>query len=97
MKKFIKGTLELDENVTDLESYEKKKEVYLKAIRNFCDQFDIEYTMGTSDDNYYLIEYAIRGNTKSLCKGILTEFKALLKRYFPYVKLVWQQEGNILW
>jgi hypothetical protein len=97
MKKFIKGTIELDKNVEDLEAYEKKKELYLSAIRGFCDKYDIEYVIGTSDDNYCLIEYKIVANTKSLCKGILSELKALLKRYFPYVKSFWEASGDILW
>ena len=97
MKKFIKGTIELDENVTDLEGYEKKKDYILKAIRSFCDKNDIKYVMGTSDDNYYLIEYKIVANTKSFCKGILSELKALLKRYFPYVKSLWEASGDQLW
>ena len=97
MKKFIKGTIELDSNVTDLGSYEKKKELYLEAIRDFCDKYLIEYVMGTSDDNYYLIEYKIVANTKSLCKGILTEMKTLLKRYFPCAKSLWEASGDILW
>ena len=97
MKKFIKGTIELDKNITDLEAYEKTKEHYLKAIRAFCDKYDIEFIMGTSDDNYYLIEYKIIANTKSLCKGILSEMKDLLKRYFPYAKSLWEASGDQLW
>ena len=97
MKRFIKGTFELDKDVTDLEAYEEKNKRRTQAVQTFCDALDIAFVMGTADDNTYLIEYKIVGNTKSYCRGVLREMKDLLKRYFPYVKSLWEASGDQLW
>lgn len=55
MKKFIKGTLELDQNVTDLEAYEEKHKNAIEELIDWANSFDVAINMGTSDDNTYLI------------------------------------------
>lgn len=96
MKKFIKGTFELDTNVTDLAAYEQKKETKILAIIDWCNTFNVAVNMGTSDDNTYLCEYKIVAKTKSMCNSLLRELKEMLKECFPYVKLVWQASGDQL-
>lgn len=97
MKKFIKGTFELDKDVLDLTTYEEKKKAQILEIVDFCDSYNIAISMGTADDNTYLCEYKIVAKTKAMCNGLLRELKEMLKESFPYVKLVWQGSGDILW
>ena len=97
MKKFIKGTFELDKDVTDLEAYEENKKQKILEIVDWCNRFGVAINCGTADDNTYLCEYKIVANTKSMCNGLLQEFKELLKDCYPYVKMVWQGSGDILW
>lgn len=94
MKKFIKGALELDKNVTDLVAYEKPKEKQLKEICDWGDQFKIYIQFGTTEDDRYLCEYRIVANTKALCNGLFRELKELLHEVFPYVKSLWQMGGS---
>jgi len=94
MKKFIKGTLELDKNVTDLVAYEKPKTKQLEALVKWCDRFNVAIQCGTSDDNTYLCEYRIVAQTKALCNGLFRELKEILHESFPYVKTLWQASGN---
>lgn len=97
MKKFIRGTFELDHNVTDLESYEEKHKIALAEIVDWANSLDVRITMGTSDDDTYLIEYKIVGNTASYCKSLLSELRSMLKDEWKKTKSLWQGSGDILW
>ena len=97
MKMFVKGTLELDKNVTDLVAYEKPIIKKLEKIVEWCNDFNVAITFGTSDDNTYLCEYRITAQTKTLCNGLFRELKEMLHECFPYVKSLWQASGNVLW
>lgn len=94
MKKFIKGTFELDKDVTDLVAYEENKNDKLLAIVDWCNRFGVAINCGTTDDNTYLCEYKIVANTKTMCSGLLRELKEMLKDCFPYVKSLWQGSGD---
>ena len=96
MKKFIRGTLELDKNVTDLVAYEENKKIAIMAILDWCDRVDIGINCGTAEDNTYLCEYKIVANTKRMCIGLLSELKEMLKDVFPYCKSLWQGSGDVL-
>lgn len=96
MKKFIKGTFELDQDVVNLEEYEAKHKRAIDEIFDWANSFDVSINMGTSDDNTYLIEYKIIGNTASFCKGILAELKVILKDEWKKTKSLWQGSGDIL-
>lgn len=97
MRKFVKGCLELDYNITDLEAYEKPKERKLNEVVEFCKKFDIEVVFGTSDDNTYLCEYRVEANTKQLCNSLFRELKDMLKEIFPHCKSSWQMGGSLLY
>lgn len=97
MKKFIKGTFELDKNITDLVAYEEPMKAKIEKLNEWCTKYGIDFICGTSDDNTYLCEYKIVANTKAMCNGLLKEFKSMLKEMYPYVKLIWQGSGDILW
>ena len=97
MKKFIKGTFELDKNVVDLEEYENKRKTKILEIVDWCNTFGVAINCGTADDNAYLCEYKIVAKTKAMCNSLLREFKELLKECYPYVKTIWQGSGDQLW
>ena len=97
MKKFIEGTIELDQNVTDLEAYEEKHKNAIEELIDWANSFDVAINMGTSDDNTYLIEYKIVAKTSSMCKSLLSEMKQLLKDEWKKPKTLWQGSGDILW
>ena len=96
MKKFIKGTFELDQGVTDLVEYETQRKNAVEELIDWANSFDVEICVGTSDDNSYLCEYKIVGKTASFCKGLASELKELLKEYWPKTKSLWQGSGDIL-
>lgn len=97
MKKFIKGTFELDQNVIDLEGYEEQHKRAIEEILDWAESYDVGINMGTSDDNTYLIEYKIVGKTASFCKGVLAELRSMLKDEWKKTKSLWQGSGDILW
>ena len=97
MKKFIQGSFEIDKNVTDTDLFVKKNKSYIDNLFAWADKFGVEMTLGTSDDNTCLCEYKIVGNTVSMCKGILSELKSMLKTEFPKTKSLWQGSGDVLW
>lgn len=96
MRKFIKGTFELDQNVTDLVEYEKKHETMLNKLVEWATRLNIAINIGTSEDNTYLCEFKIVGATASYCRGLCSELKQMLKAEFPKTKSIWQGSGDVL-
>ena len=97
MKKFIRGTFELDQNVVDLIGYEEKHMDAIKEIIDWANKYDVEIKMGTSEDDSYLIEYKIIGSTRAFCKGLLSELKLLLKKEWKKAESLMEASGDILW
>lgn len=96
MRKFIKGTFELNQNITDLDEYEKQHETMLNNLIEWAKRFNVSINIGTSDDNTYLCEYKIVGNTASYCKGLCSELRQMLKAEYPKTKSIWQGSGDVL-
>jgi hypothetical protein len=53
--KFIKGTFELEQNVTDLVAFEEPIEPKLTNILNWGNENGVALQFGTSDDNPELL------------------------------------------
>lgn len=96
MKKFIRGTFELEQNIGDFDAYEDRKELYIKSIIQWAKEHDIDVILGESEDNCYLCEYIVKANTSALCKGYVSELKHMLKIGFPKMRLLYQASGNLL-
>ena len=96
MKKFIKGTFELDQNVVDLLKYEEKHIKAIEEIIDWANKFDVEIRMGTAEDDSYLIEYRIVGNTTAFCKSLLSELKPIIKKEWKKAKSLMETSGSIL-
>ena len=94
MKKFIKGTFELDKDVTDLAAYEEARKRVIERLIDWAKSFNVYINMGTSEDNSYLIEYKIVSNTSAMCKGLLAEMKQILKTEWKKPKLLLQLSGD---
>ena len=97
MKKFIKGAIALDKNITDLVAYEEPKKKKLDEVLEWCNRYNIYIIFGTSDDNTYLCEYKIVANTKAMCNGLKKELEQMLKDFFPQVKSLWFAGGSQLY
>lgn len=97
MKRFIKGTFELDQNVTDLEAYEENHIIALSEIINWANDLNVYVAFGTADDNTYLCEFKMVGNTASLCRSLLSELKEMLKKEWKKPKSLWEASGNVLY
>ena len=95
-KKFIKGTFELDKDVSDIVAYEEERKNKILEIAGWCGSKKIVINLGTADDNTYLCEYKIVQRTKTECEAVLRDFKKQLKNCFPYVKMLWQGSGDCL-
>jgi hypothetical protein len=96
-KKYIRGTFELAQNVTDLEAFEEKRKPQLLGIIEWATANGIGVKFGTSEDGTYLCEFDTVAGTLQLCKGYVAELKSMLKTLFPKARVVLQYEGNILW
>lgn len=96
-KKFIRGTFELEQNVTDLEAFEKPKLSHLNYIINWATDNGVKVIFGTSEDNTYLCEFEAVANTVQMCKGYVTELKSMLKTIFPKANVIVEWRGEKLW
>lgn len=92
-RRFIEGTFELDENVSDLIKYEEEREDFLKEILEWGSHNNIGILFGTSQDNSYMCEFNVICNTSAMCKGYVAELKNKLKKMFPKAKIVIQFNG----
>lgn len=97
MKKFKKGTFELEKNVTDPVAFEEPIKPKLMKIIEWATKHEIAITFGTSANNTYLCEYDVRAETVQMCKGYVVELKAMLKDIFPKVRRLYECTGNQLW
>lgn len=97
LKKYIRGTFELEKGVTDLVAFEEARKSQLMNIVDWATANGVGVTFGASEDNTYLCEFDTRARTLQMCKGYVAELKSLLKTLFPKARVVLQYEGNILW
>ena len=96
MKSFIKGTIELDRNVHDLVEYENARRAAIQDLIDFADGTGLEFQLGTSEDDIYMIQYEIIGKTYTYCNGILVELKAKLRETWRKIKVVFQASGDYI-
>ena len=94
MKKFIKGTFELDKNIADVDAYSKFYESHLKEIIEWAEEHSIAMRFGTSDNNKYLCEYKVTGSTKKICKEFVADIKRELKAVWPKAQSVFEVYGE---
>jgi hypothetical protein len=96
-RKFIRGTIEIESNVTSIVEFETRHEPVLKVILDWGDYNGISLQFGTSLDNTYLCEFDIRADTAKMCKGYLMFLVEKLKAINKKARVIFQAEGNVLW
>ena len=94
MKKFIQGTFELDQNIVNEEEYFKFYEPHEKEIIEWAVEHDIAMRFGVSDNNKYLCEYKVTGQTKKICKEFVADIKRKLKSVWPKAQSVFEVYGE---
>lgn len=95
-KKFIRGTFELEKDVTDLVTFEAKIESELTEIVSWAKANNVGLNIGTSEDNTYLCEFTVTARTDQMCKGYVAELKEMWKQIFPKSRILFQASGNLL-
>lgn len=93
-KKFKKGAFVLKEGVTDLVAFEKPIEAQLKEIIAWAERNRVELAFGTTENNTYICEYKVVANTNQLCRGLVAELKAMVKKLFPKLSLSHEFSGD---
>ena len=94
MKKFIKGTFELDQNIVNEEEYFQFYEPHLNEIIEWAEEHGIAMRFGVSDNNKYLCEYKVTGNTKKICKEFVADIKRELKAVWPKARSILEISGE---
>ena len=94
MKKFIKGTFELEKGVTDLVGFEETIKPQLLEIIDWANKNEIGITIGTSEDNTYLCEFDVTARTVQMCRGYVEELKSMLKAIFPKARKIIEWRGD---
>ena len=95
MKSFIEGTIELDKNVHDLVEYENARRAAIQDLLDFADGTGLEFQLGTSEDDTYMIQYKIIGKTYTYCNGILVELKAKLRQTWRKIRVTACQKREV--
>ena len=96
-RKFKKGVFFLQKDVTNLVEFEKPIESKLRDIIAWAENKDVELAFGTTEDNTYVCQYKVVAHTTTLCKGYVSELKAMLKNLFPKIYRIWEGSGDVLW
>lgn len=101
MKKLIKGTLILDENIEDRLEYTKKKIDIINKAVSWADEItssnqdtNIDLSVGFTDDDSIVAQYAIKAKTYKVCNANLSELNKILRTAFPKKKSLIQIKGE---
>lgn len=92
--KFVRGSWLLEEHVEDASAYYEQHKAKVDEVIDWANRLDIYVGFGKSEDDTYLCEYEVTGQTARMCKGVAAELKALLKTEWKKVSLGYQVEGN---
>lgn len=90
MKYFINGVWVLDENVVDSATYEEKYSEIIEEIITWASGCGVKIRFWVADDNTYVIQYAIIGETESFCESLCDELESMLKYGWKKAGMLWQ-------
>lgn len=96
MKKFIKGTYQITDEIANLEEFVEQNDISFKWLIKFANNNDISFNIGTSNDGDILCEYSVVKRTLQECKSAISEFKKKLKKIFKKVELLYEGNGDKL-
>ncbi|MBQ6863255.1 MAG: hypothetical protein IJO14_03335 [Clostridia bacterium] len=97
MRKFIKGAFEIQQNVANVDAFAEQHQSAFDQWVAWADKVDVGISLGTSDDNTFLCEYHVVGQTVAYCKGLVAELKQMIKTEFPKMSSLWQGSGDTLY
>lgn len=96
MKKFIEGTLEIRDDISDLDDFIALHKNEADYIISYANENDIELDIGTSSDNEILCNYKIIKETLKECRQTMSELKKVLHTLFKRIDLLYEVHGNQL-
>lgn len=96
MKKFIKGTYQINDEIVNLDEFAEQNDVSFKWLIKFANNNDISFNIGTSNDGDILCEYSVVKRTLQECKSAISEFKKHLKKIFKKVDPLYEGNGDKL-
>lgn len=90
----MRGSWLLEEHIEDANAYYELHKAKIDEIIDWANRLDIYVGFGKSEDDTFLCEYEVTGQTSRMCKGVAAELKALLKTEWKSVSLGYQVEGH---
>ena len=96
MKKFIEGTLEIRDDISDLDDFIALHKNKADYIISYANENDIELDIGTSSDNEILCNYKIIKETLKECRQAISEFEKVLHTLFKRIDSLYEAHGNQL-
>lgn len=96
MKKFIEGTLEIRDDISDLDDFIALHKNEADYIISYANENNIEFDIGTSSDNEILCEYKIVRESLKECRQAIYEFEKVLHTLFKRIDSLYEAHGNQL-
>lgn len=94
MKKFIEGTLEIKDDISNLDDFIALHKNEADYIISYANENDIEFNFGTSINNEILCNYKIIKETLKECRQTMSELKKVLHTLFKRIDLLYEAHGN---
>ena len=94
MKKFIKGSYEIKDNIPDLNFFVEKHRKEFEYLISYANKSNIGFNIGTSNKGDILCEYKVVGQSLKECKAAMSEFKRMLKAIFKKVNSLYEGSGD---
>lgn len=96
MKKFIKGTLEIKDDISNLDNFIALHENEADYIISYANENDIELVLETSINNEILCEYKIVRESLKECRQAMSELRGVLHMLFKRIDLLYEAYGSQL-
>lgn len=96
MKKFIEGTLEIKDDISNLDDFIELNRKEADYIVSYANENDIEFNFGTSINNEILCNYKIIKETLKECRQTMSELKKVLHTLFKRINSLYEAHGNQL-
>lgn len=96
MKKFIEGTLEIRDDISDLDDFITLHRNEADYIVSYANENDIELDLGTSINNEILCNYKIIKESLKECRRTMSELKKVLHMLFKRIDLFYEVHGSQL-
>ena len=94
MRKFIKGSYEIKDDISDLDVFAEKHRKEFEYLISYANKNNIGFNIGTSDKGDILCEYKVVGQSLKECKATMSEFKRMLKAIFKKVNSLYEGNGD---